>query len=256
MIVNSIKASSKCNQKLYMPRPMFWEESIQAVKLSAEFTDFRSFRQELEKSLPWNSSYVRVRNTRSIIRWFFSSHSLDNLLTKVWTFYKNETILKEIMRYEYLTKEPVIAEFVVNYILPLSPGASISIEHLKNFLLKKHSTLRQYSLNALRWACRDLGFLSQGNSTLTVCQIAVPKTSLLIIFHSVFAPTPRTVTVKDILSNPFWQYLGLRDQDAVRKIFREADANGIIAKYIVADQLEQVTTRYSFDEFVQRRIWL
>jgi hypothetical protein len=59
--------------------------------------------------------------------------------------------------------------------------------------------------------------------------------------------------MKEILSNPFWQYLGLRDQDVVRKIFREADANGVIAKYIVADQLEQVTTTYSFDEFIQRR---
>jgi tryptophan synthase alpha subunit len=64
------------------------------------------------------------------------------------------------------------------------------------------------------------------------------------------------VTIKEILSNPFWRYLGIREAEEVKKVFKEADANGVIAKYIVADQLEQVTTRYSFEEFIQRRLQL
>jgi hypothetical protein len=239
-----------------MMQRLFWEESIQAVKLSTEFTDFRAFRQELEKTLPWNSSYVRVRRARSIIRWFFPSHTLDNLVTKVWTFYKEEAILKEIMRHEYLSKEPVVAEFIVNHLLTLSPGASITANDLKDFLLKKYGVVKDDSLNNLRLACRDLGFTYRGNNSFTVCQIPEPRTSLLILVHHLFAPNPRTVTIKEILSHPFWQYLCVRGQDSVRKIFREADANGIITKYIVADQLEQITTKYSLDEFIQRRIRL
>jgi hypothetical protein len=91
---------------------------------------------------------------------------------------------------------------------------------------------------------------------MAISQIPMPKTSLLILTHYLLAPTPRTVTIKDVLSNPFWQYLGVRESEAVRKVFREADANGAITKYIMADQLEQVTTRYSFDEFVQRKVQL
>jgi hypothetical protein len=245
---------SQLVRKEYMMRRMPWDESMRAVKLSAKFTDFGQFRKELERSLHYNSSYVRKRNSRSIIRWFFHSHSLDNLLTKVWTFYKNDTILKEMMRYEYLSKEPVVAEFVVRYLLPLDPGVSIEADYLKDFLLKKYSVVKRNPLGSLRTACKDLGFVYSQKKKMTISQIPMPKTSLLILTHYLLAPTPRTVTIRDVLSNPFWQYLGVRESEAVRKVFREADANGAIAKYIVADQLEQITTRYSFDEFVQRKV--
>jgi hypothetical protein len=240
-------------ERRHMMRRLLWKEAVQAVKLSAEFSDFASFRKELEKSLHYNSSYVRARNTNSIIRWFFSSHSLDNLLTKVWVFYKDETILKDVMRYEYLTREPDVAEFVVRYLLSLPPGTSIESEYLKDFLLKKYSVVKKDPLNSLRGACRELGFVYTQNKKLVTAQMPTPKTSLLILTHYLFAPYPRTVTLREILSNPFWQYLGIREPDVVKVIFQEADSSGIIAKYIVADQLEQITTRYSFEEFIQRR---
>jgi hypothetical protein len=255
-VLQSGETRMKPNERQYMMRRLLWKEGVQAVKLSVEFSDFESFRKELINSLHYNSSYVRARNTNSIIRWFFSSRSIDNLLTKVWAFYKDETILKEIMRYEYLTREPAVAEFIVNYLLPLLPGGSIRMEYFKDFLLKKYGVVKKDPLNSLRGACRDLGFVYCENKKLVICQIPTPKTSLLILTHYLFTQTPRTVTLKEILSNPFWQYLGIRESEVVKRVFREADSAGIIAKYILADQLEQVTTRYSFDEFVQRRIQL
>jgi len=239
-----------------MVRPLLWNESIQAVKLSIKFSDFRLFREELQRSMKHNSSSVRSRYTIDIIRWFFPSHSLDNFLTKVWTFYADERILREVMRYQYLTREPAVAKFVVDHLLPLHPGESMEAGHLKDFLLKEYGVVREHPLNSLRVACRDLGFFCSEKKRLIICQLAVPKTSLLILTHYLLAPTPRTVTIKDVLSNLYWKYLGVREPETVRKVFREADANGAIAKYIMADQLEQVTTRYSFDEFVQRKVQL
>lgn len=250
------RVSVELDQKKHMVRRLLWNDGIQAVKLSAEFSDFRPFKDELQKSLHYNSSYVRMRNTNSIIRWFFPSHSLDNLLTKVWMFYRKEEILKELMRYQYLTTEPAVAEFVIHYLLPMHPGEVVTSDYLKDFLLKKYNVVRPDPLNSLRGACRDMGFLYSENKKLVVCQIPPPRTSLLILTHYLLAPVPRTVTMKEVLSNPYWRYLGIREAEDVRKVFREADANGLIAKYIVADQLEQLTTRYSFDEFVQRRIQL
>jgi len=246
---------SSLDQKEHMMRVVPWAESIRAVKLSTEFTDFNEFRKEFERSMHYNSSYVRIRNTRSIIRWFFASHSLDNLLTKVWTFYKNDTILKEMMRYAYLSREPAAAEFVVRYILPLDPGTPVDVDYLRDFLLKKYGVVKKNPLESLRGACKYLGFI-YSEKKMTISQISTPKTSLLILTHYLLAPTPRTVTIKTLLSKPFWQYLGVREQETVRKVFREADAKGAITKYIMADQLEQVTTRYSFDEFVQRKVQL
>jgi hypothetical protein len=36
-------------------------------------------------------------------------------------------------------------------------------------------------------------------------------------------------------------------------VYREADACGILGKYVVADQLEQITTRWSLDEFLSNK---
>lgn len=254
MLSESQEASKKT--KLYMMRRLLWKQSIQAVKLSSEFSNFKAFRSELERTLPWNSSYVRVRNSRSIIRWFFPSHTIDNLLTRVWTFYKDESILREIMRYQYLTMEPVVREFVINHVLTRPPGTVLKIDYLKDFLMKKYGVVKKDPLRALGGAIRDIGLASRGKNGIIISEISLPKTSLLILTHHIFAPTPRTVTVKEILSNCFWQCLGIRDSENVKKILHEADANGIITKYIVADQLEQITTKYSFDEFVQRKIRL
>jgi hypothetical protein len=237
-----------------MMRKLLWNDGVQAVKLSSEFSDFKAFRQELEQTLHYNSSYVRLRRTRDVLKWFFPSHSLDNLLTKTWTFYHNDIYLQELMRYQYLTTEPAVAEFVTQYLLPLSPGKILTNDYFKDFLLKKYNVVRIDPLNALRGACRDMGFLYSDNKKLVVCLVPMPKTSLLILTHYLLAPQPTTITVKELLSNPFWKYLGIREADDVRKVFREADANGFIAKYIVADQLEQLTTRYSLDELIQRRI--
>ena len=254
MLSECQEASKKT--KRYMMGRLFWKESIQAVKLSVEFSDFKAFRSELERVLPWNSSYVRVRRVRSIIKWFFPAHSIDNLLTKVWTFYKDELILGEIMRYQYLTTEPVVCEFVIKHVLTRSPGSVLKIDYLKDFLLKKYGVVKNDPLRALSSAIRHIGLASRGKNGIIITEIGLPKTSLLILVHYIFAPTPRTVTMKEILSNCFWLCLGIRDSEAVKKILHEADANSIITKYIVADQLEQITTKYSFDEFVQRKIRL
>lgn len=255
MHFESKKASLKTN-KLYMMRRLLWEEGIQAVKLSTEFSDFEAFRKELQTSLPQNSSLVRIRNTRAIVKWFFPTRTIDNLLTKVWTFYKDESLLKEIMRYQYLTIEPIVAGFIIKHILTRKPGDVFEIDYLKDFLMNKYGAVKNDALKALSRAIRDIGFASRSSKGFTISEINPPKTSMLILIHYIFAPTPRTVTVKEILSNVFWQYLGIRDPELVKKVLREADANGVITKYIVADQLEQITTRYSFDEFVQRKIRL
>ena len=254
MLSKSQEASERT--KLSMMKRLLWKDSIDAVKLSAEFSDFKAFRSELERALPQNSSYIRVRYTSSIIRWFFPTHSTGNLLTKVWTFYKDELLLREIMRYQYLTIEPVVCEFVIQHILTRPPGTVLKIDYLKDFLMKKYGVVKRDPLKALSSAIRYIGLASRGKNGIVISEISLPKTSLLILTHHIFAPTPRTVTLKEILSNCFWQCLGIRDSENVKKILHEADANGIITKYIVADQLEQITTRYSSDEFVQRKIRL
>jgi hypothetical protein len=83
------------------------------------------------------------------------------------------------------------------------------------------------------------------------------KTSLLLLTHYIFAPAePRTIELRNLLANPFWKYIGLKHENDLRDIFREADAAGYIGKYVVADQLEQVTTCLTLEAFLSRKVRL
>ncbi|MBM3302134.1 MAG: hypothetical protein FJY85_19555, partial [Deltaproteobacteria bacterium] len=66
----------------------------------------------------------------------------------------------------------------------------------------------------------------------------------------------RTIELRYLFANPFWKYLGCKSEDAVRSVLRDADAAGLVGKYVVADQLEQVTTCFTLDEFLNRRMRL
>ena len=75
--------------------------------------------------------------------------------------------------------------------------------------------------------------------------------------HHLFAPDePRTVELTRLLADPFWKYLGLKSEDAVRAILREADRFRWIGNYVVADQLDQLSTCYSLPELLRKKALL
>jgi len=78
----------------------------------------------------------------------------------------------------------------------------------------------------------------------------------MILTHYVFAPEPQTIAVRDLLKDPFWKYLGIKRELTVRDIFKEASSKGLISRYTVADELEQITTRYSLEELLKSEVKL
>lgn len=58
--------------------------------------------------------------------------------------------------------------------------------------------------------------------------------------------------LSEILDTTCWRFLGLKKPDAVRHILRQAEAAGLIARYAAVDELEQVTTRFTRDEYIQQ----
>lgn len=242
--------------KAFKLNPSIWKESIFAIKQSIRFEDFAEFRKYIQENLPQNSDSVRKRYVSSIIKRFFPQKSLNPIHTLVWKNYKDDDILQEIMRYQFLSSEPVFAEFVLHDIIPLMPGVPLQSDAIKNFTIKKYGCYSKNSANWIALSIRDMGFIFRNKGKSIISEVPAPKTALLILIHYLFAQSPTTITMKDILNNTFWQYLGIRGQDTVRRIFREANGNGIIAKYITADELEQITTKYTLDEFLQKKLRL
>ena len=102
---------------------------------------------------------------------------------------------------------------------------------------------------------KKLGFLERAKGKPDrLLPVVTQKTSFLILLHHLFAARAvRTVELRNLVTNPFWKYLGYKTEDAVRALLREADAAGLVGKYVVADQLEQVTTCFTLDEFLARK---
>ena len=83
-----------------------------------------------------------------------------------------------------------------------------------------------------------------------------PANGLLILLHARLATTPRIVRISDLLAAPWWRYLGYRSAAEVRATLRDAERAGLIARYSIVDDLEQITTRYSLDDYLDNALRL
>lgn len=233
-----------------------WPQALQAVKDSTDFTDFAAFRAHLEASLPYNSAYTRERYTRTVLKYFFPDASLNNLLTRVWRAYRDISILEDMLRYQLLDQEATLAQFVLTRLAPLTPGSVLEKSELETFIQEIDPQARPKMVDRLGKTVRRMGFMIYEQQQSIVTQLSPTKTSLLILIHHLFAPTPRIVPLAEILAHPFWRYLGFRDPETVRRILHEASAKGLIAGYATVDQLEQITTRYTLDAWLEQALRL
>ncbi|HIH40705.1 MAG TPA: hypothetical protein HA221_04000 [Halobacteria archaeon] len=248
-------SAPECRVPTIIQQPL-WEEAKNAVKMSLQYKIFDNFKENLYNSLHYNSSQTRKIYNTNIIGWFFPEKRLDTLLNNVWRIYHDEKLLQEIMRYQYLSVEEGVAKFVTDTILALDPGDEITSVQIKNFVNRMWNINERYAakiVNRIRAALLCTGFATK-RKELIIQKIEPPKTALIILTHYLFAQSPKTVAIRDILDNPYWKYLGIRSEEVVRDILKEANSKGILSKYIVADELEQITTRYSLDELLERKI--
>lgn len=231
-----------------------WEEGIQAVKDSLNFTSFQEFHDYLCASLPPNSIETRKRYATDVIRWFFPTHRVDGLLSAVWCHYQDEALLKDLMRYQYLSVTPLVSQFVVEFLIPAEPGMVVQLVTFNEYIRAKRGSSNDRVEKRLLHTVGQLGFIQRNKDTITIAQIPPPRTALFLLIHDLFAATPQVVTLDNILRNSFWKYLGFRNEDEVRNILKNMASNEHFSKYVVADQLEQITTKYPLKEILERKI--
>lgn len=237
---------------------LHFPEAILAVKESIACGDLVELKARLVSRLGQNSQETRLRYARFLIRWFFAD-GLNGIARKTWTAYQDEKILTDILRYLYLAHEAVMGACVAECLFPVELGMRVPASLFDRFLTSHYGgkqtkkTTQRLKSNLMR-----LGVLERnpGEEDRLVA-LNPAKTSLLLLTHYIFASAePRTIELRNLLANPFWKYIGLKREDEVRAVFREADAAGYIGKYVVADQLEQVTTCLTLDTFLGKRVRL
>jgi hypothetical protein len=230
-------------------------EGLVAVRLAVGLADTEELQEKLQQELGQNSAETRLRYARSILLWFFGD-GIGSLARQTWQAYEDEALERDILRYLYLAAEPLVGQCVENSLYPLEEGMVIPAAYFERYL---HGALGERpspkTLKRLKMNLAKLGFLDRSSTQGDrLGRINLDKTAFLIVFHSIFSPTgPRTVELTSVLSHPFWKHLGLKSSQAVRTILREADAARLLGKYVVADQLEQVTTCFSLSDLLKKR---
>jgi hypothetical protein len=226
------------------------QASIEAVKASAAFGSYDDFYRYLLDHLPQNSPQTRQRYAELIGRRYFPGLSLDNLLSHVWKAYQDERILEDLMRVYALEAEPVVATFVMDKVWPLGAGQVFEANAARTFIQQTYGTFKKNSFERLLLTVRHLGFLGRYDGELVVEQIPLPADALLILLHDRLAPTLRIVRLDEVLETEWWRYLGIKQPDDVRLVLRQAEAAGLISRYVAVDELEQVTTRFTRNEYI------
>lgn len=229
---------------------------IQAVKDSLGFSNFDEFYQHLLHTLPQNSTETRKRYASLVTRWFFPNRQLNSLLPRVWLAYHDDNLLKQTARALVLENEPVIARFVTDVVYPITPGEPLPPNASRDYIVATYGAFKENSHKRLLTTALRLDFLTRRGAQWFVAALPPPVDGLLVLIHDRLAPTPRIVRVADLLAAPWWRHLGLRTPDDLRAALRTAHAAGLIARYSVVDDLEQITTRYALDDYLGQALHL
>lgn len=233
-----------------------WEESVQAVKDSLRFDTYPAFVEHVFNTLPQNSPQTRRRYTNLIGRWFFPNRQLPSLPGRVWAAYKEDPVLRDVMRVCALSQEPIVAAFIERFILSVPPGTELQADTFRMYVEETYGEFKRQSRKRLTRTLRELGFIARIGQTWFTQAIPRPATAFLILLHERFASTPRIVSLAQILADPLWWQVGYHAPDEVRETLHDAAAAGLIARFVTVDQLEQITSRYTLDEWLARRLRL
>jgi len=237
---------------------LLFTEGLLAARLAVNLDSLEVLHSQLIHHLHQNRLETRSRYARSILKWFFPN-GVGSLVRNVWAAYNDESITADILQYFYLVSEPIMGACIAEALYPLAEGMLIPAHYFDRFL-RDHldgkpppKTRHRLKTNLIK-----LGFLARARGKPDRLQPVIPThTAFLILLHYLFAPNgPRTVELRRLFANPFWQYLGFKSEDTVRAVLRSADAAGVLGKYVVADQLEQVTTCLTLHEILARKVRL
>lgn len=177
-----------------------WQDSIFAIKLSANSDDFEAFYAQFISKLPQTSEQSRRRAASTIVRRFFPGRTLNQPSQLTWRSYKDETLLQHLMRYQFLLSEPVIAEFGKLHILTRQPGERLEFQDLADsFMQEIYGKVKPDLKKKLSGALQATGLVTRSQQTMYVRDQTDTERAFGVLLHVLFSPKPTTIAVQDIL---------------------------------------------------------
>ena len=245
--------SVKHNGKRYL-QDILWQESLLAVKVSLDCQTVAEFIARLQEKLPQNSAVTRRRNTATILGRFFPTDDIDQLPRQVLRAYEDETLFAAVMRVLFLEAEPVVGKLVAERLYGLPAGSILPKDFFTRYTQEVLGKKDAHMSSRCRTATRLLGLTLAEKGRAYVAQQVPNETAALLLFHFRYAPTPRVIDLKFLFTEPTWKYLGFSHDDAVRQFLRNLERHSLVSRYAIVDRLEQVTTKYSLESLIERKV--
>jgi len=231
-----------------------WQESLLAIKVSLECQSVAELITRLRERLPQNSVETRERNASIVLSRFFPTTEIDQLPRRILRAYDDEVLLTAVMRVLFLEAEPLVGRLVTERLALLPPGTALARDFFSAYAWEASGRKDRHVASRCKAAVRALGWIVAEKRVSYIAQQVVHETAALLLFHYYYAPTPRIIDMKSLFAKPVWKYLGFENEGAVREFMYKLEQSGLVSRYAVVDRLEQVTTRYSLDSFLERRV--
>lgn len=228
---------------------MYWDESVAAAMMCDRFSDIEAFREAItDEAFTQPSFQTRHRYASYFIKWFLPSVSFDDPVAICWRGFHRRIPLEHVMRWQFVTSNSLMAQYVDEHLSHVAPGEPID-EGVDAFLAGATGEVNEKSRNRLKANLRKIGLVvaqSRRNYRI-VPDVSTEAVALLLAV--LFAPEAQVVSFRDIATDPWWKRLGIADEAALRAKLNDTASDGLIARSIKMDTLDQVTTRYALAQF-------
>jgi hypothetical protein len=235
------------------PQEDLWKETLNLFH-NVKDPDELLNSKLLESKLNYNSSETRKRYGSAMATRFAR---LDRELlfgfVRLIQSGAGTDLIEQIWRVMFCTVEPLVAQVYLDVVWPREPGSSIQRDQIKGYLQTVFAQQSQELNKRVVKCLRHTGYLiPHGKQDLIVVGFGNLEDALILSTHLMLAQNPRTIKISDLEASNYWRFLGYKKFDHVRIGFRRAEAQGLIMRYAVVDHLEQITTRYTWEELIDK----
>lgn len=233
------------------PQEALWKETLNLLSEASD-VDILTDSKALENLLPFNSRVTRKSYGSAIVNRFsrLEARILRGLYDLAHSDISKNTI-EQIWRVLFCLAEPVIALIYLNMVWPREPGVPFNRNEVRSYVETTFSHQSRKLNQRVIYCLKQAGYLmSHGKDSLIVVGFGNLEESLILIMHLLLAQSVRTIKLSEIEASDFWKFLGFRKFDHVRICFQSAEARGLLLRYAKVDHLEQVTTKYSWQELL------
>jgi hypothetical protein len=244
------KPITAVQRKVEVIQDLQWEESIAAVKMAPAFAAFERFRDAIVDAVfkqPSHNTRWRYANS-NFVRSFLPNASLSDPVIVVWKAFRDDAALQHVMRWQYVTSNPLVAGLVDGHLASANPGDPVD-ELVDTYLIHSQDGLNLKSRNRLRTNLRKIGLLLEQRKVFYRIVPEVSPRAMAVLLAHLFAPEPQVVSWSTLVADPWWKRLGIVHENMLREKLTETAHAGLIARLVRMDTLDQVTTRYSLAHF-------